>query len=70
MRRPDYGRPECAISYVRSRYRLVKLAPEWVAGQGATDHTVYPGTAVDSLTLVSTISKTPLEAPELKPLIS
>jgi Concanavalin A-like lectin/glucanases superfamily/F5/8 type C domain len=44
-----------------------KPALGWVAGQGATEHKVFLGTALDSLTLVGTTGKTELTAPELKP---
>jgi hypothetical protein len=48
------------------RYRLLKLALEWVTGQGATEHMVYRRTAGDSLTLVGTTSKNPSEVPDLR----
>ena len=44
-----------------------KLALDWVAGQGATEHRVYLGTAADNLALVSATKKTRLDAPQLKP---
>jgi hypothetical protein len=42
-------------------------ALEWVAGQGATEHKVYFGTAPDKLALLTTTKRTRLVAPQLKP---
>lgn len=42
-------------------------ALEWVAGQGATEHKVFFGTAPDNLTLLASTKQTRLEAPPLKP---
>jgi hypothetical protein len=44
-----------------------KLALDWVAGQGATEHRVYLGTAADNLALVGTTKTTRMDAPQLKP---
>ena len=46
---------------------ITKLALDWVAGQGATDHKVFLGTAADNLALVGTTNQTRLDAPQLKP---
>jgi hypothetical protein len=44
-----------------------KLALEWVAGQGATEHRVFLGTAADNLALLGTTKQTRLDASQLKP---
>ena len=44
-----------------------KLALDWVAGQDATEHRVYLGTAADNLALIGTVKQTRLDAPQLKP---
>jgi hypothetical protein len=44
-----------------------KPALEWIAGQGATEHRVYLGTAADNLALIGTTKDTRLDVPELKP---
>lgn len=40
---------------------------DWAAGQGATEHRVFLGTAPDSLALVGTTKATHMDAPQLKP---
>jgi hypothetical protein len=42
-------------------------ALEWVAGQGATEHKVFFGTAPDNLTLLSSTKQARLDASQLKP---
>jgi hypothetical protein len=44
-----------------------KAMLEWVAGQGASEHQVYFGTAPDNLTRLAATRETRLEAPQLKP---
>jgi hypothetical protein len=44
-----------------------KLALDWVAGQGATEHRIYLGTAADNLALLGTTKTTRMDAPQLKP---
>ena len=44
-----------------------KLALDWAAGEGATEHRVYLGTAADNLALVGTTKTTRMDAPQLKP---
>ena len=46
---------------------LGKPALEWIAGQGATEHRVYFGTAPGNLALVGTTKNARLDAPALKP---
>jgi hypothetical protein len=44
-----------------------KLALDWVAGQDATEHRVYLGSAADNLALIGSTKATRLDAPQLKP---
>ena len=44
-----------------------KVALDWVAGQDATEHRVYLGTAADKLALIGTVKQTRLDAPQLRP---
>ncbi len=46
---------------------VARPALEWVAGQGATEHKVFLGTAADYLAPVGSANQTRLDAPQLKP---
>ncbi len=46
---------------------IAKPRLEWVAGQGATEHQVYLGTAPGKLTRLAATKETRLDVPQLKP---